>query len=166
LPFTRYVVGHGDYTPLAYSKPGATTWAHQLATVVQGTSPLLVIAEHPDMLLKNPETQPALDVLKAMPAAWDETRVLAPSKIGELAVIARRSGETWFLAALNGDKARVVPASELSFLQSGRSYSVVGITSPTRHQLKRQELSGVTTASRVPIELSPGDGVVWWFRPE
>jgi alpha-glucosidase len=166
LPFTRYVVGHGDYTPLAYSKPGATTWAHQLATVVQGTSPLLVIAEHPDMLLKDPSTRPALDVLKAIPAAWDETRALPPSKIGELAVIARRSGGTWFLAALNGDKAVQIAPVELSFLEAGRSYTAVEITSPARNQLKRREVWGVTSMSQVPLELAAGDGAVWWFRRE
>lgn len=166
LPFTRYAVGHGDYTPLAYSKPGPTTWAHQLATVVQGTSPFLVIAENPDMLLRNPATQPALDVLKAIPSAWDETRVLAPSKIGELAVIARRKGDDWFLTALNGDRAVSIAPVELSFLEAGRTYTAVAITSPVKDQLERRESSGITAVSRVPVDLAPGDGAVWWFSPE
>lgn len=166
LPFTRYVVGHGDYTPLAYSKPGKTTWAHQLATVVQGTSPLLVIAENPDMLLRNQQTRAALDVLKAIPATWDETRVLGPSKIGELAIIARRKDATWFLAVLGGDKAVRSEPVALSFLEAGRTYAAVAITSPVKDRLERRESAGVTAASRVPVELAPGDGAVWWFRPE
>jgi alpha-glucosidase len=40
--------------------------------------------------------------------ALDETRVLPPSEIGEVAVFARRQGRTWFLAVLNGPAARRV----------------------------------------------------------
>lgn len=87
LPFTRLVVGHGDYTPLGYSRPGPTTFAHQLATVILFTSPMQVIAEHPEVLLTDPATAPALDLLTQIPAVWDETVVLEPSAIGELAML-------------------------------------------------------------------------------
>lgn len=116
LPFTRLAVGHGDRTPLGYSRPGLTTWAHQLVTVGQFVSQLQVIGEHPETLLRDPHTRPALDVLKAIPAVWDKTRVLEPSRIGELSLIARRTGQTWFLSALSGDHPVSLPALDLSFL--------------------------------------------------
>lgn len=163
LPFTRLAIGHGDYTPLGYSRPGDTTWAHQLATVVQFTSPMQVIGEHPEMLLHDPATRPALDVLKAVPACWDETRVLAPSKIGELSVIARRTGSNWFLSALSGKQPANLDALDLSFLGSG-SFHLVSITSPQPHSLSRRELPGVNQETTLPLEIGAADGAVFWFR--
>lgn len=165
LLFTRFAVGHGDYTPLGYSKPGPTTWAHQLATLVQVTSPLQVIGEDPSLLLESADTRPALDVLKAIPASWDETRVLAPSAIGDLALVARRSGEVWFLTALNGRaESRELAPPDLAFLGRG-TYAGVLLTSPAQRTFERRELATVTAATKLPLRLGAGDGFVLWLRP-
>jgi alpha-glucosidase len=116
LPFTRFLCGHGDYTPLGYSNPGPTTYAHQLATVIVFTSPLQVIANDPAFILNEPSVRPALDVLKSIPSVWDETRVLAHSAIGEVAAFARRSGDDWFLGILNSEKPVTIGRIDLSFL--------------------------------------------------
>ncbi len=163
LPFTRLAIGHGDYTPLGYSRPGHTTWAHQLATVVQFTSPMQVIGEHPEMLLHDPATRPALDVLKAIPSCWDETRVLQPSKIGTLSIIARRAGADWFLSALSGEQPANLEALDLSFLGSG-SYCLVSITSPKPHVLSRQEFPSANRETLLPLKIGTADGAVLWFR--
>jgi alpha-glucosidase len=102
LPFTRGVVGHADYTPLAFSRPGETTWAHQLAMAYLVTSPLLVMAEHPQRLLGEPRLAAAIPFIQALPVAWDETRVLEGSRIGEVAALARRKGTAWYVAIVNG----------------------------------------------------------------
>lgn len=164
LPFTRLVVGHGDYTPLGYSRPGATTWAHQLATVVQFTSPMQVIGEHPQKLLHDPATQPALDVIKAIPAVWDETRVLEPSRIGELSIIARRSGSTWFLSILTGNRPVKLPNITLSFLDD-RPYRMIRISSPQPHRFSREESTDIGSADTLAVDLAAGDGLVSWFQP-
>ena len=44
--------------------------------------------------------------------------MLPPSEIGEVAVFARRNGDVWFLAVLNGPGARTIN-SPLSFLGEG-----------------------------------------------
>jgi alpha-glucosidase len=54
------------------------------------------------------------------PTLWDDTKVLAGS-IGEHAVIARRSGENWFIGAMNSDETRAF-ATPLSFLRAGQRY--------------------------------------------
>ncbi len=164
LPFTRYAVGSGDYTPLGYSWPGNTTWAHQLATVVAFTSPFMTIAEDPEILLHDPATRPGLDVLQAIPAAWDETIVLPQSEIGTLSIIARRAGKTWFLSVLNGKETPVdLKPLDLSFLGK-ESYQAVLITSVERRSLVRHEIAGFTALSPLPMHLSGGDGLVAWFR--
>ena len=118
LPFTRFVVGQGDYTPILYTNPGPTTWAHQLATLVTFTSPLQVYAEHPETMMKAPVLRDALPVMKAIPTVWDETIVLPGSAIGDLAALARRSGDDWFVGILNGAGRRDYEL-DLGFLPAG-----------------------------------------------
>lgn len=57
-------------------------------------------------------------MMKSIPAVWDETIVLPVSEIGELAAFARRSGNTWFLAIVNGPAAKTINIP-LSFLGKG-----------------------------------------------
>jgi len=116
LPFTRYLAGPGDYTPLVFGeRRRETSWAHQIATAAVFTSPLLVYGGHPQSLLDSP----AVEIIRSIPAVWDETLVLPPSAIGEVAALARRSGAAWFLAILNGPTARTVRLRP-EFLPPGR----------------------------------------------
>lgn len=165
LPYTRLAVGPGDYTPLGYSRPGATTWAHQLATAVQFTSPLLVIAESPALLLHDEATRPALDVLKEIPSVWDETEILPGSSIGDLSLMARRTGRTWWLTGLNGrSSGQEMPAGLLRFLPAGRFRGTL-ITSPTARSFARHELSDLSAATPLHVHLGAGDGFVLRIQP-
>ena len=115
FPFVRMLAGHADYTPVVFGeRRKETSWAHQIASAAILTSPLLVYGGHPASLLANP----AVEMIKSIPSVWDETRVLPPSEIGELALFARRSGTRWFIAAMNGPVARTVKV-DLSFLRRG-----------------------------------------------
>jgi alpha-glucosidase len=165
LPFTRLLLGPGDYTPFSLVRPGPTTWAHQLATVVQFTSPLQVIAEHPEKLLSDPAMKPALDVFQAIPSTWDETRVLAPSEIGALSVFARRKAADWFIAALTG-AGRVEESLplDLSFLGTGRFRATV-IASAGAKGFSREEVADIGASSTLAARLGAADGWVAWVRP-
>ena len=106
LPFTRFVTGHADYTPLAFTIPGETTWAHQLATLICFYSPFQCIAEDTRFLLNSKEIKPALEFIREVPSVWDETIVLSESKIGEIAALARRNKDQWYVGVLNGETAK------------------------------------------------------------
>ncbi|MHC4565271.1 MAG: glycoside hydrolase family 97 protein [Planctomycetota bacterium] len=115
LPFTRYLAGHADYTTMHFGERRQdTTWAHQIASLAIFASPLLTVAAHPQSILDNP----AVDIIKSIPAVWDETSVLPESRIGELAIFARRTGETWFLAIMCGPEGKTIKVP-LSFLGVG-----------------------------------------------
>ena len=162
LPFTRFVCGHADYTPIGYSNSGDTTWAHQLATAVVFTSPLQVIAEHPEFLLHDERARPALDVLKRLPTLWDETRVLAPSQIGELAVFARRKGDSWWVAALNSEVTVELKSLDFSFL-GAEKYNAIWLSSAGRDGFERREFDGVGADFERAVALAAGDGFVAVF---
>jgi alpha-glucosidase len=121
FPFTRMLAGHADYTPVVFGeRRRETSIAHQIASAAILTSPLLVYGGHPASLLASP----AVEMIKAIPSVWNETIVLPPSEIGELALFARRSGSSWFVAAVNGPTARTVRIP-LSFLSKGRYQTLV-----------------------------------------
>lgn len=108
LPFTRGVLGAADYTPVAFTLPGDTTPAHQLAMALMLDSPLLTVAENPAVLAADPRFSAARELLSRLPTVWDETRVLPASRIGRRALIARRKGKVWYVAGVCTDPARVV----------------------------------------------------------
>jgi alpha-glucosidase len=116
LPFTRYLAGGADYTTMIFNqRRGDTTWANQIASLAIFDSPLLTIAANPQSILTNA----AVDVIKSIPAVWDETIVLPDSEIGALAVYARRTGETWFIAVMCGPQPETINVP-LSFLGDGQ----------------------------------------------
>ena len=102
LPFTRNVIGPMDYTPCAFSDsqhPHITTHAHELALTVLYESGLQHLADRPESFLAQPaEVQ---QFLSQLPAVWDETRFISGYP-GESVVLARRSGDTWYVAGING----------------------------------------------------------------
>ena len=179
LPFTRFIVGHADYTPVLFSNPGPTTWAHQVATLVTYTSALQTYAEHPDTMMDMPGLKEAFPVLQSIPSIWDETRVLPGSAIGKLTVMARRRGNEWFIGILNGRQEVQDYALDLSFLSSD-SYeaetiqddleadpvSLVGLNAKADlHQYTTTipcevVKATVTGGQKIPVRLAPGGGFV------
>ena len=102
LPFTRNVIGPMDYTPCAFSDsqhPHITSNAHELALTVLFESGLQHLADKPESFLAQP--QEVQDFLSSLPNVWDETRFVSGYP-GESAVIARRSGNVWYVAGING----------------------------------------------------------------
>jgi len=115
LPFARYLAGPTDYTTMIFTERRRdSSWAHQIACLATFHSPILTIAAHPQSVLDNP----AVDVIRSIKAVWDETIVLPESKIGELSIFARRSGDMWMLAVMNGGPGRTIWVP-LSFLGDG-----------------------------------------------
>ena len=102
LPFTRNVIGPMDYTPCTFSDsqyPHITTKAHELALTVLFESALQHLADCPESYMSQPLE--VKNFFTNLPTVWDETRLLAGYP-GESVVMARRSGNTWYIAGING----------------------------------------------------------------
>jgi alpha-glucosidase len=160
LPFTRYLAGPGDYTPVVFGeRRGDTTAAHQIATAAVFDEPLLTYGGHPRSLLAHP----ALEMIKSIPAVWDETIVLPMSEIGELAVFARRRGDDWFLAVLNGPNGREISVP-LAFLPAGPWSAMLvrdAADDPTQVDIDRGEFD---RDDELQIRLAPGGGFIGRFK--
>jgi len=162
LPFTRLLAGHADFTPCTFNVDmlKGTTFALQLATAVCYTSPVMFYADKPELYLKSP----AVDMIKAIPSVWDETRVLAGSAIGDLAVMARRRGDTWFVGIINGGRQRSYELN-LAFLADGPYASVrLADDSERPDNLIRTEAT-VQASSSLTVDMNAGGGFVAMFKP-
>jgi alpha-glucosidase len=161
LPFTRYLAGHGDFTPTTFQAKfqKGTTVAQQLACAVVTTSPILCWADKPDVYLASP----VVDVLRDMPAVWDETRVLPGSQIGEVAILVRRSGKEWYVGVVNGPTARTCTL-DFSFLGRGKWKTDCFADAPGDGSQFAIERSVEVSDSTRTISLSPGGGFVARFR--
>jgi alpha-glucosidase len=161
LPFTRFLAGHADYTPVHFGeRRRETSWAHQIATAIVFTSPVMIYGAHPKSILENP----AADLIKSIPSTWDETRVLQPSEIGELAVFARRKGKEWFLGVLNGSTPKNIKVP-LSFLGRGKYNAMLVRDKMDDAAAERTETATLGSTDSLSIEMRPGGGFVARFVP-
>jgi alpha-glucosidase len=162
LPFTRYLAGHADYTTMHFGERRQdSTWAHQIASLAIFASPLLTIAAHPQSILDNP----AVDVIKSIPAVWDETIVLPQSQIGELAIFARRTGEVWFLAVMCGPQAKAIQVP-LSFLGQGQYKASLVSDEKENDAAVVVKNSTVRQGDMLTITMSNGGGFVGRFSKQ
>ena len=128
LPYTRMVAGPMDYTPGAMknsqpadfrpdnSAPGSMgTRCHELAKYVIFDAPLQMLSDAPPHYRKEAKT---MEFRKEVPTVWDESIAL-DGRIGEFAVMARRSGDRWFLGGLTNESQRDLKLSDLKRLGPG-----------------------------------------------
>lgn len=176
LPFTRLLVGHGDYTPLILNKDlkgdtswnqkynrelmGGTSWCYQMATAFLYSSPLLCLSVNPTDLLSNPYK----DLICNMPVIWDETIVLPPSEIGELVLMARRSGKDWYVTGLT-QKAIASINVNLSFLKKGKYKAYCVKDDPDQQTNAISETIAVTANHHLPIYMNHNGGFVAKISP-
>jgi alpha-glucosidase len=171
--FTRMLAGPADFTVCYYDARVEQNASHafQLAKPVCFYSPFqfLFWYDRPKAApakvggAGNAETsignEPEIEFYDRLPTVWDDTRVL-DGRIGEFAVIARRSGAEWFVGFLNSGQSRTLPA-KLDFLEEGRRY-VAHIYSddpavPTKTQV-RIDRHLVERASVLKLSAGPQGG--------
>ncbi len=155
--FTRMLAGAGDNTICYYDErvDRQATHAYQLAKAVCFYSPWQFLYWYDRPFLSReatgraPDTrnvigdEPELEFFDHCPTVWDDTKVLH-SRIGEYAVIARRSGDSWFLGGMNSDEPRSLDVP-LQFLDADRQYTASiysdDPTVPTRTHVKIEQRS-------------------------
>ncbi len=124
LPFIRNAVGPMDFTPggMLNVQPennhttgevamASGTRAYQMALYVLFTTGIQMLADTPSRYYENPE---CTEFITSVPVLWDETRVLL-AEPGKYCVMARRSGNRWFIGGINDNDERDLNI-DLSFL--------------------------------------------------
>jgi alpha-glucosidase len=107
----------------------------------------------------------ALDFLKAVPVTWDESKGL-DGRIGELAVLARRKGGDWWVAAMTDWSRRTVEVP-LSLLGDGPWEATVWSDGPNADKVGtdyRRRVTEVAAGGTLRLDLAPGGGAVVRLR--
>jgi len=173
LAFTRNVVGSMDYTPMTFEAAlnnVGIPYAHQLALAVIFESGWQHLADRADSDVTEGfravfAAFPFVDdFLSSVPTAWDDTRFLAGDP-DSLVALARRKGDEWYLAAINGlDRSRELTLA-LGFLDSG-SYGYRLIHSGAAPDALVEDQGSVTAADSLTVTLDPRDGFGARLSPE
>lgn len=160
IPFTRWLAGAADYTPLNFRKAyhPSLTFTHHLASIYMYTSPMLILATDREDLLNSP----GREFIEEVPVVWDETRVLPQSEIGTLAAMARRKGETWYITVLNGETPKEITLP-LDFLPKG-SYRMTYAADPEERKSIVIQKDKVRSGKNLKVKLLSGGGYLARFE--
>jgi hypothetical protein len=125
LPFARNLFDPMDFTPMVFGDiPNirrATRNGFELAESVLFLSGIQHFAETPEGMATAPAYVKAF--LQDLPRSWDEVKFVAGYP-GRHAVIARKSGNAWYVAGFNADDAEVQVDLDLGFL-AGREGQLI-----------------------------------------
>ena len=169
IPFIRMVAGPMDYTQgamlngtkssyrVSNSDPMSQgTRCHQLAMYVVFEAPFNMLCDSPSNYEQEPE---CTQFIASIPTVWDQTKAL-DGKVGEYAVIARRSGDDWYVGGLNNWNQRQVEI-DLSFLPVGQ-YVLVNMVVGYRANVIARDFrivkQSVDSSKKVKVTMAQGGG--------
>jgi hypothetical protein len=125
VPFARGVVGPADYTPGAFSDQvysHKTTNGFEIALPVIIESGIIHFADSPDIYRKMPVY--VIDFLKNIPVLWDEM-VFLDGYPGKYVVLARRSGNDWYLGGINSQNERQSVKIDISRISKNGKLKII-----------------------------------------
>jgi hypothetical protein len=157
LPFTRNVIGPMDYTPVTYSNsnyPHNTSYAHETALAVIFESGIQHFADQLESYENQPD--PVKEFLQEVPVVWDETKFIEGYP-GDYVVMARRKGDDWYVAGINGLDQEMTLELDLSF--TGKNSLKLIRDGEDR---KSYVFDEVSSGSTIRINLSGQGGFVAW----
>jgi len=157
LAFTRNVIGPMDYTPVTFSDSKfahLTTFGHELALSIVFESGLQHYADSVAAFHALPKD--ALDLLEAVPAAWEETKLLA-GEPGSLVAVARKGENGWYVAAISGREAAQTVKLDLSALGSG-PHTLTLVTDGAGPRSLTSEKRTVAAGETLKVNLLPRGG--------
>jgi alpha-glucosidase len=139
------------------------TRCHQLAMYVVYENPMPMVCDVPSAY----EGQPGFDFIVDVPTTWDETRFVA-GEVGEYVVVARRSGDTWYVGGMTNWTARTVELP-LNFLGKGKFaaklYADRSLDGENPNEL-RIEARDVSSKDNLKVQFAVGGGFVAVLRPK
>jgi alpha-glucosidase len=175
IPFTRMLAGPMDYTPGCFNNATREqftprqldpmcqgTRASQLAMYVVYESPLVMLADYPEIYDHNP----GMEFLDKVPTVWDDTRV-PMGEPGQYVTIARRHGNEWYLGAMTNWDARDLEIP-LTFLGPGEFEAQIFADGADADKVATSlaiSKKTVKSADKLSVHLAPGGGAAVILTP-
>lgn len=165
LPFTRNAIGPMDSTPMGLSNkqfPHQTSYGHELALTVLFETGWLHFADDPDVYRAQPAE--VVQFMKDVPVQWDDTRLVSGYP-GREVVLARRHGDIWYVAGVNGRAEPGRQTLDLKTLLAGEKYQMTVIKDGPDARHFATEARAVSPAEPIQVDLLPYGGFVARFKP-
>ena len=168
IPFIRMVAGPFDYTqgamrnatkknyhPVNTEAMSQGTRCRQLAEFVIFDSPFSMLCDSPSNYMSEAE---CTGFIADIPTVWDETKAL-DGKVSDYIVMARRSGDKWWVGAMTDWDARDLEI-DLSFLPAGE-YTIEIYKDGINADRAARDYKKVVedfTPGKLNVHMAPGGG--------
>lgn len=176
LPFTRGLQGPMDFTPGGMRNVQSGHHLHMTLPQVHGTrcsemamfviynEPLKMLCDAPSAYEREPKIT---DFISKIPTIWDNTIVL-DGKFGEYLIEARKTGDIWYVAGMNGNAEKDV-IIDFAFLEKGRYSATVLKDGPNADRIGTDYLfeeKELTNDSKITLNMVKGGGFVLCIKKE
>jgi alpha-glucosidase len=167
VPFTRMLAGPLDFHQGSFRSVSVKEFKPRYkAPLVMGTpsrtlASYVVYQNHLPMVVDYPSAyrgHPGLSMLAKIPTSWDDTKAVS-GVVGEYVVIARRSGDDWYVGAMNDSRPREIEVP-LRFLGEGRYRAEIYADGPkgeaSQRLVRRAEEVGADDSLKVSLASAGG----------
>ncbi len=164
LAFTRNTFDPMDFTPVCFTRydnfERRTGNVAELALAVLFLSGVQHYAETPMGMATVPDY--VREVMRNIRVSWDDTRFISGYP-GRHIVLARRAGDTWYVAGVNAGEDSLELSLKIPFVEG-----ISGTIITEGETLRSFSLDTVTTdiSGRISVEMMPKGGFVMIFTPE
>ncbi len=170
VPFARALQGTMDFTPggmrnlqsghtLRFTLPVVHgTRSGETAMFVIYNEALKMLCDAPSVYEREPEI---IEFIAPIPTTWDETKTLE-AKFGDYIVQARQTGNTWYVAGLNGEHPKTATIN-FSFLDDGEYTATILKDGPNAQRVGTDylfEKKSITNQSTLKLDMARGGGFV------
>jgi alpha-glucosidase len=163
--FVRNAFDPMDFTPMnLYKIPRikrVTTSAFELATSVAFLSGIQHYAETPDGIEHVPEY--VKDFLRQLPNNWDDVKYI-DGYPGKLYVVARKAGNKWYIAGINGENTTKQLSLDISFLKNRKGRMITAGEDSNTESLFDLKTLTVPVSGKLNITVKGNDGFVAVFN--
>ena len=148
-----------DFTPVNLTEvPGLqrkTSSAFELALSVVFQSGIQHWAESPEGMAKVPEY--IREYMSSVPTHWDDTRFIDGFP-GKYVVLARKSGNTWYVAGINGENSEKNISFTVPFI-SGNSNVTLYTDGDTNRSFSKSDIK-IKKGGKINLKIKPAGGFV------
>jgi len=135
------------------------TRVNQMALYVVFESGVQMLADNPTLYYRSPD---CTEFITSVPTTWDETKALVATA-GEVAVVAKRKGGTWFVGGITNGKEKTREVTlNFDFLEQGRTYTMTyfedGINADRQAMDYRRKTMEVKAGDKITIKMARNGG--------
>jgi len=160
MPYARNVVGPMDFTPVCFGeirgKQRRTSNAFELALTVVLQSGIQHYVEIPESMAKQPDY--VKTYMQTIPRKWDDVKLLDGFP-GKYVVMARRSGDKWYIGGINSQTENQKVIIDISKLKTPDGNNITLITDGDTNRSFIQKQTSVID-SKLEVEMKPNGGFV------